>query len=150
MILALQNKSDQTSILWRTEPDDGVNGFPSIGDVDGDGQIEIGLPGCRDGFRCVDLMTGEIKWTVTNLDHQVSNCVTTDINGDGIEEFVYGNGKQLRAVAKRPDRESPIIWHIDLPSTVDRLVVADIDGDSLAEILVGSSDGKIYCIKQDV
>ena len=150
MILALQNKSDQTSILWRTEPDDGVNGFPSIGDVDGDGQIEIGLPGCRDGFRCVDLMTGEIKWTVTNLDHQVSNCVTTDINGDGIEEFVYGNGKQLRAVAKRPDRESLIIWHIDLPSTVDRLVVADIDGDSLAEILVGSSDGKIYCIKQDI
>ena len=95
-------------------------------------------------------MTGEIKWTVTNLDHQVSNCVTTDINGDGIEEFVYGNGKQLRAVAKRPDRESLIIWHIDLPSTVDRLVVADIDGDSLAEILVGSSDGKIYCIKQDI
>ena len=53
MILALQNKPDQTSILWRTEPNDGVNGFPAIGDVDGDGQIEIGLPGCSDGFRCV-------------------------------------------------------------------------------------------------
>ena len=150
MILALQNKSNQTNILWKTEPEDGVNGFPSIGDVDGDGQIEIGLPGCRDGFRCVDLMTGDIKWTVTNLDHQVSNCVTVDINGDGIEEFVYGNGTQLRAVAKRPNQESPIIWHIDLPSTVDCLVVADIDGDSLAEILVGSGNGKIYCIKQDI
>ena len=84
------------------------------------------------------------------MDHQVSNCVSADINDDGIEEFVYGNGTQLRAVAKRPDQESPIIWHIDLPSTVDYIVVADIDGDSLAEILVGSNNGKLYCIKQDV
>ena len=149
MILAFQNRSDQTSILWRTEPDDGVNGFPSIGDVDGDGQIEIGLPGCSDGFRCVDLRTGEIKWTVTNSGHQVSNCVTADINGDGIEEFIYGNGTQLRAVAKRPDQESPIIWQIDLPSTVDHLVVADVDGDAVSEILVGAGDGRLYCIKQD-
>ena len=26
MVIALQNESDQTSILWRTEPNDGVNG----------------------------------------------------------------------------------------------------------------------------
>ena len=75
--------------------------------------------------------------------------MTADINGDGIEEFIYGNGTQLRAVAKRPDQESPIIWQIDLPSTVDHLVVADVDGDAVSEILVGAGDGKLYCIKQD-
>ena len=148
MVIALQNKSDQTSILWRTEPNDGVNGFPSIGDVDGDGNIEIGLPGCQDGFRCVDLKTGYTKWSIDNSDSRVSNCVSVDINCDGIEEFIYGNGTQLRAVAKRANQKSPIIWQIDLPAPIEHLVVADIDGDSFFEILVGSSNGKIYCVKQ--
>ena len=149
MILAFQNQPDQASILWRTEPNDGVNGFPSVR-LDGDGNIEIGLPGCTDGFRCVDPKTGEKKWTVTDLDNQVSNCVTIDINRDGIEEFIYGSGTQLKAVARRPDQDSLIVWQIDLPCIIDQVVVADVDGDAMAEILVGGRDGKLYCIKQSI
>jgi len=149
MILAFQNQPNQASILWRTEPDDGVNGFPSVR-LDGNGNIEIGLPGCIDGFRCIDPKTGEIKWTVMNLDSQVSNCVTTDINHDGIEEFIYGSGTQLKAVARRPDQDSLIVWQIDLPCIIDQVVVADVDGDAMAEILVGGRDGKLYCIKQSI
>ena len=62
--------------------------------------------------------------------------------------FIYGNGTQLRAVAKRANQKSPIIWQIDLPAPIEHIVVADIDGDSFFEILVGSSNGKIYCVKQ--
>ncbi len=85
-----------------------------------------------------------------NLDSQVSNCVTTDINHDGIEEFIYGSGTQLKAVARRPDQDSLIVWQIDLPCIIDQVVVADVDGDAMAEILVGGRDGKLYCIKQSI
>ncbi|MBC8228458.1 VCBS repeat-containing protein [bacterium] len=108
--------------------------------------MEIGLPGFQDGFRCIDAATGEILWTVPSQGSGASNCVAVDINGDGMEEFIYANGSQLLAVAQRTGIKQAIVWQIDLPVSVQNIVVADVDGDGEAEILAGGSDGVLYCI----
>jgi hypothetical protein len=146
IIIAFFHEGIKTDILWRTEPNDGATGLPALGDTDGDGQLEIGLPGFKDGFRCLDPATGQILWTVSPQGDGASNCVSADINGDGIEEFIYANGAKLLAVAKRDD-EVMIFWQIDLPASIQNIVIDDIDGDGNAEILAGGRDGVLYCIK---
>jgi hypothetical protein len=159
-----------TELLWRTEPNDGATGLPAIGDTDGDGRLEIGLPGFQDGFRCIDAATGEVLWTVPSQGFpsnevkgsSASNCIAVDINGDGMEEFLYANGSRLLAVARRPfakftlernerlkgrpDIQQSIIWQIDMPASIHNIVVADVDGDGNSEILASGSDGVLYCV----
>lgn len=146
MILAFTNQENDAEILWRTEADDGATGTPAIGDTDGDGRLEIGLPGFKDGFRCLDAATGKILWTVPSQDSGVSNCIAVDINGDGIEEFLYANVNRLIAVAQR-DGGDPIIWEMALPTQIQNIAVADVDNDGNVEILAGGNDGMLYCIK---
>lgn len=147
IILAFARREGRAELLWRTEPNDGATGLPAIGDTDGDGRLEIGLPGFQDGFRSLDAATGEVLWTVPSQGNGASNCIAVDINGDGMEEFLYANGSCLLAVAQRPGVEDAIVWQIDMPAPVQNIVAADVDGDGKAEILVGGSDGVLYCVE---
>ena len=147
IILAFAHCEGRAELLWRTEPNDGAKELPAIGDTDGDGRLGIGLPGFQDGFRCIDAATGKILWTIPSQDGGTTNCIAVDINGDGLEEFVYADGSRLLAVAQRSGSEQAIIWEINLPASVQNIVVADVDGDGDAEILAGGSDGVLYCIE---
>jgi len=146
IILAFAHRDGHAFLLWRTEPDDGATGLPAIGDTNGNGQLEIGLPGFKDGFRCLDAATGEVLWMVPSQGSGASNCIAVDINGDGLEEFIYANGCHLLAVAQRSGLKNAIVWEIALPASVQNIVVADVDGDGKAEILAGGSDGVLYCV----
>lgn len=146
IIIAFFHKGTKTDILWRTEPNDGATGLPALGDTDGDGKLEIGLAGFKDGFRCLEPATGNVLWKIQPQGENASNCVSADINGDGIEEFIYANGSKLLAVAKRND-EISIFWQIELPASIQNIVVDDVDNDGSAEILAGGRDGILYCIK---
>lgn len=144
IILAWTLRQGRAALLWRTEPNDGATGQPAWGDTDGDGRKEIGLPGCSDGFRCLDPATGRTLWTIPPQGQGASNCIAADLNGDGLEEFLYANGSRLLAVAQRPGADSPILWQIDLPALIPNVVVADVDGDGWGEILASGSDGILY------
>jgi len=146
IIIAFVHDGMKTDILWRTEPNDGAVGLPALGDADGNGKFEIGLPGFNDGFRCLDPETGQVLWAVPPHGQGASNCVSADINGDGIDEFIYANGSTLLAVAKR-NGEVKIFWQIELPASIQNIIIDDVDDDGNAEILVGGSDGVLYCIK---
>ena len=147
MIIAFAHRDGRAEILWRTEPDDGASGSPAIGDTNGDGRLEIGLPGFKDGFRCLDAATGEVLWTVPSQGGGASNCAAVDINGDGLEEFLYANDRHLLAVAGRPGAENAVVWQIDLPASIQNIAVADVDADGKVEILAGGSDGVLYCVR---
>jgi hypothetical protein len=67
--------------------------------------------------------------------------VACDIDGDGREEFLYADGKSLKAV-----RNGRVTWEVNLPAAVTQLAVADVDDDGTSEVLVGAENGKMYCI----
>jgi len=110
-----------------------------LADVNGDGVLELGLAGCRDGFRCVDPRTGKVLWKIEG--GTSSNCVSCDVDGDGKEEFLYADGKSVKAV-----RDGRVTWEIALPVGVTQLAVADVDGDGASEVLASADNGKMYCI----
>ena len=147
IVLVFGRREGRAELLWRTEPNDGATGFPAIGDTDGDGRLEIGLPGFTDGFRCLDAATGEVLWMVPSQGSGASNCIAVDIDGDGLEEFLYANDNLLLAVAQRPGAKGHIVWQLALPASISNIAVADVDGDGKSEILAGGSDGVLYYVE---
>ena len=139
MLIVFKHHDRHSWIVWRTEPGDGITILPAIADTDGDGVFKLGLPGCRDGFRCVDPKTGRVLWNMVGS--ASSNCVACDIDSDGREEFLYADGRLLRAV-----RNGKVVWEVNLPANITQLAIADVDGDGTSEILAGAEDGKMYCI----
>jgi outer membrane protein assembly factor BamB len=133
------------STLWTAV---GGTTATALGDTDGDGRPELGVPGTEGGFLCLDVATGAALWSIPEAvaAARASNCVCGDVNGDGKEEFVFASGARLIAAARREGAASNILWQLDLPAIITEVVVADADGDGQAEILCGGINGVLYCV----
>ncbi|OGG45874.1 MAG: hypothetical protein A3F84_17110 [Candidatus Handelsmanbacteria bacterium RIFCSPLOWO2_12_FULL_64_10] len=117
-----------------------------IGDVDGDGLVEVGSCEPDRGFVCLDGATGQVRWTWPDLRANPSSIVTCDVDGDGLEEFVLAGEKDL--IAFNGKGGSPgVVWRMPLPAACRQVVIADADGDGLAEILMPCADGYLYCVR---
>lgn len=130
--------------------------YPTIGDVDGDGQPEI--VGLRDKSRMVaykyNAATGRLSefWTITHSDASGQTLMTMfDFNGDGKEEVVYrdesllriinGSGRDLATGKDTLVDGLPVAYNLAsypvLSLTKSEYpVVADMDNDGEAEIIV--------------
>jgi hypothetical protein len=100
----------------------------------------------KDGvFYCADLATGSTRWSFkTNVEAVYPTRVASgDIDGDGRDNFVTGlSDGQLLALDERDGRGS-VLWRVELGSTIRDLVIADLDGDAKAEIVVETDEGRI-------
>ncbi|MBI4551571.1 MAG: VCBS repeat-containing protein [Candidatus Latescibacteria bacterium] len=124
-----------------------AGGAAGIGDVDGDGRLELGVA-FRDGrFDCYAADTGERRWTLP-LPAAGSDCVCGDVDGDGRPEFLFGcYDGQVYAVGVR-DGQPAVVWTHYLGGAVGAPIIADADGDGHAEVLVAAGDGYLYCLTE--
>ncbi|MDQ1328270.1 MAG: hypothetical protein QG641_1555, partial [Candidatus Poribacteria bacterium] len=72
---------------------------------------------------------------------------SADIDSDGRDEFLYSLGSN-EVIALDNDAPDHILWRVSLNSTPDTPVIADIDIDNLAEIIVCTSDGYLNVLKR--
>ncbi|WP_185906572.1 choice-of-anchor A family protein [Teredinibacter haidensis] len=130
---------DLTLIWSRPIPGGGSGGAPTVADVDGDGEPEIGVAG---GANYVVFETdGSEKWRFRTIDassHRTGSSVF-DFQGDGRAEVVYADEKYFRVfdgttgtlIHERYNRSG---------TTLEVPVIADIDNDGQAEILFGGNE----------
>lgn len=123
--------------------------MPGVGDVDGDGRLEVGAWEPDRRFVCFDGATGKVRWTwaeIQALPSHVTSITTCDVDGDGLEEFVVPMEKELIAFNGKGGKAN-VIWRMPLPAACREAVAADADGDGRAEVLMACSDGYLYCVK---
>jgi outer membrane protein assembly factor BamB len=136
-------------------------GVHAVGDLDGDGQWEIGgvtagqiyaLPalnpveGPDREFLCHDLTTGRLKWSLPVGTRSVG-CITADVDGDGRHEFLLGTADgRLLAVGAVSADAGRVLWEVTLPAAAGVPIVCDADGDGRMDILVSCSDGNLHCL----
>jgi len=118
-----------------------------LGDVDGDGKLELGFTGWEHGkgLRCLSAATGELKWELPLPDNPRVPIYSADINSDGKDEFLFCVGTQLYAVNGGADSGN-IVWQTQLPSAPGNLALADVDADGKIEILFIGRDSVLYCL----
>ena len=90
------------SVLWYHA---GGAGMAGVGDVDGDGRLELGITGWEkgDGLRCLDAATGAEKWQWPLPGNARTAVYSADIDGDGRDEFLFAVEQTLYAVGDRDD-----------------------------------------------
>jgi hypothetical protein len=135
-------------ILWEKPLPNtvGASGIQGIGDCDGDGIPEIAFFHLDGHIACYDGKTGEIQWRIDGLTSGSGHFTSADIDSDGRDEFLYSLGTN-EIIALDNDAPNNILWRAKLPATSDTPVIADIDNDGLAEIIVCTSDGYINILK---
>jgi hypothetical protein len=118
--------------------------LPGVGDIDGDGKMEIGQPHADGSFTVHDFETGVERWKI-EIGAIGSDVVANDLNGDGRVEFVLGtNDGRLIVVGFRHGQAEILEEHV-LPASAGSPIAADLDGDGASEIYLVTADGNLTC-----
>jgi outer membrane protein assembly factor BamB len=119
--------------------DEGSDGLGPVGDFDGDGKLEIGVPVLNGTLLCLNAADGAHKWSVKTP--VTGDVVAADIDGDGIMELLFaGRDGKIRAANGKDGHE---VWAVDGSG---QPVVADVDGDGLFEVLGVGATGNLWII----
>jgi hypothetical protein len=134
--------------LWINDPGSGYWGeLPAMGDVDGDGRLEILIADSKFQYCVRDARTGEVRWDAEKmgLPGVSPTGVSADVDGDGRMDFVQAWGGWLWAWGLDPLGQPAVKWkvytNLQAPS---QPFVADFDNDGEPEILIPGTPLKVY------
>ncbi len=126
---------DDGRLMWMSAP--GVEpGLPIIGDLTGDGEVDIYAPGYGAMFRA----DGTTRWTKSAA--QAAVAVAADLNQDGAYELLTYDFGAVSVIGAHSGRRNDIIgFGVDnRDRTLVHPVVVDVDGDGHAEVLAGHAN----------
>ncbi len=134
------------SVMWGPEsiPGGGRGGPPTIADFDGDRQVEIGVAG--NSTYSVFETDGNLRWSRPTQDgsSQSTGSSVFDFDGDGRAEVVYKDERVFRVY---DGQTGEILLCVKSPSGTlfEYPVVADVDGDGHADVLLAANDYAFNC-----
>lgn len=133
-------KHDGTIIWSRAIPGGGDGGAPTVADMNGNGIPEIGVAGAANYV--VFRADGTIKWQQPTQDvssHRTGSSVF-DFQGNGRAEVVYADETHLRIWDGATG--DLLFEHPNFSgTTLEYPVIADINNDGAANILIGGNSG---------
>lgn len=125
---------DGTTVWDMSLPNSNEAFLPVIADLDGDGQSEIGVANVSS--YCGYEVNGTVMWCLPVHDTAAAGSTAFDFDQDGAWEIIHADEQRIRIIR---GSDGVVIWETSRPSytAVEYPVVADVDGDNRAEIVIG-------------
>ena len=127
-------------------------------DINGDGTPEA-LAAVGNDTKSIFCLSGassgpaDILWSFTAPDGFLTVDTIQDVDGDGIEDVVAGNGTNYeddRVFCLRGDPDwsgNRIFWSFHTGSVVRSVIsTSDSNGDNVADVIAGSGSDVVYCL----
>ncbi|MFI5200812.1 MAG: FG-GAP repeat domain-containing protein [Candidatus Kapaibacterium sp.] len=118
--------------------------LPGIGDVDGDGKLELGQGHADGTFRIYDYETGHLRTTL-DLNSISTDVLTLDANGDGKMEFVIGTSDGRLLIIGHNGMDFVILEQYETGAAMGSPMAADFNGVGNSEIYVVTGGGNLRC-----
>ncbi|MCG3199845.1 MAG: hypothetical protein GHCLOJNM_04373 [bacterium] len=104
--------------------------------------------GRQDGkFVCLNVKDGSRRWEL-DVQGTCSDPATLDVDGDGIQEFVFGTSHKALYAVGEGGSVSRVVWKAELSAGVGNLIAADVTGDGRCEILAPTTDGFLNVLSE--
>ncbi len=99
-------------------------------------------------LRCIDAATGRVHWTLDlGCAADETYVVSGDVDGDGRDEYLAGLPDGRLVSAGEQDGRGVVEWELRLDAAIGPLVIADADGDGLAEVVLATADGAVRVLR---
>ncbi|MGQ4913324.1 MAG: FG-GAP-like repeat-containing protein [Candidatus Asgardarchaeia archaeon] len=132
-------------LLWRCTTGSAVVSSPALGDVDGDGKLEVIIGSYDNNIYVLSGENGTCLWKYLTGDLVRSSPALGDVDGDGKLEVIIGSDDNNIYVLNGEDGTR--LWKYATGSWVDSSpALGDVDGDGKPEVIIGSYDNNIYVL----
>ncbi len=133
--------SKEGELLWQYDGPHGQTFCPAVGVVGSGSELSIIISGSKLPVLCLD-PTGKERWRI-DKSVQGASPVIADIDGDGENEIVTGQGNAVIAL----DGAGKVLWTHPMPKVIDgSIAVADADEDGEVEIYAIDLSGKLVAL----
>ena len=116
-----------------------------IGALRGGRQWDLGIVSDLGVLHCVDLDSGQDRWQMELIEATSWPvcCATGDLDHDGRDEFLVGLPDGRLVAVGEGQGQGARLWEVRFDAGVNDAILADLDDDGLAEIIVETEDGFI-------
>ncbi len=131
--------------IWKFRTGDFIYSSPAVGDIDGDGKLEVVFGSGDTYIYALNGEDGSLLWKFKTGNKVWSSPALGDIDGDGKPEVVFGSEDNYLYVLNGED--GSLLWKFKTGKWVDSSpALGDIDGDGKPEVVFGSGDTYIYAL----
>jgi len=121
----------------------------AVAKIRGTGDWDVGTANSDGVFYCSDANTCRTRWTLF-LGAKATTAINIssgDVDGDGRDNFLVGlpNGDLLALDEK--NGKGFVLWKVTFDAGVKEALMADVDADGKAELIVDLDDGRVKVLK---
>ncbi|MCJ7630789.1 PQQ-binding-like beta-propeller repeat protein, partial [Candidatus Bathyarchaeota archaeon] len=137
-------------VLWIYQTGGSIISTPAIGDVDNDGCLEVMIGSADGNIYCLNGRTGLLEWKYTTGGKVDASPALADFELDGDLEVVIGSADGKVYFIDGDENGNGIIDASEVTffstegAVYSSAALGDVDNDGNIEVIVGSSDFKVY------